>query len=66
MTRRRPGGGSGKPFDMPTDRRCNVLILHADQHRWDCLGAYGNREIQTPNIDALAADGAAYRNSFCC
>jgi len=66
VTRRRPGGQNGKPFDMPTDRRCNVLILHADQHRWDCLGAYGNREIRTPNIDALAADGTAYRNSFCC
>ncbi len=43
----------------------NVLLIHADQHRFDCLGAYGNKEIQTPNIDALARDGAVYHNSFC-
>jgi len=45
--------------------RPNILILHADQHRWDCLGAYGNADVRTPNIDALAADGVRYRESFC-
>ena len=29
----------------------HILIIHADQHRFDCIGAYGNSEIQTPNID---------------
>ena len=43
----------------------NILILHADQHRYDCLGAYGNPDVQTPNIDALAEDGIRYNNSFC-
>lgn len=43
----------------------NILIIHADQHRMDCLGAYGNTEIRTPNIDALAKDGVLFRNSFC-
>ena len=47
-------------------RRPNVLVIHTDQHRIDCLGAYGNREIRTPNLDALAADAVLYRNSFCC
>jgi arylsulfatase len=50
---------------MPTPNRPNILILHADQHRYDCLGAYGNPDVQTPNIDALAADGVRYNNSFC-
>ncbi len=45
--------------------RPNVLILHADQHRWDCLGCTGNADVQTPNVDRLAADGARYENSFC-
>ena len=48
-----------------SSRRPNVLIIHADQHRWDCLGAYGNSDIRTPNIDALAADGVRFDNSFC-
>jgi len=43
----------------------NVLVIHADQLRWDCLGAYGNRQVKTPNIDALAAAGVRFNNSFC-
>ncbi len=45
--------------------RPNVLIIHVDQHRMDCIGAYGNKDIKTPHIDALAADGVRFENSFC-
>lgn len=45
--------------------RPNVLVLHVDQLRVDCLGVYGNPDIKTPNIDRLAADGVRYTNSFC-
>lgn len=38
----------------------NVLILHADQHRADCIGAYGNCDVHTPNLDALASCGTLY------
>ena len=34
----------------------NILIIHVDQHRADCLGCYGGPDIRTPHIDALAAD----------
>ena len=51
---------------MPySDDRPTILLIHADQHRFDCLGAYGNPDVPTPNIDALAADGIRYENSFC-
>ena len=43
----------------------NIFILHVDQHRVDCLRCYGNSDIRTPNIDALAADGVRFANSFC-
>jgi arylsulfatase len=46
-------------------QRPNILLLHTDQHRIDCLGAYGNRDIRTPHLDALAADGVRFVNSFC-
>lgn len=42
----------------------NILILHLDELRQDCLGCYGNPDIQTPNIDALAADGVTYQNHY--
>ncbi|MFW6059569.1 MAG: sulfatase [Phycisphaeraceae bacterium] len=45
--------------------RPNILIIHTDEHRWDCLGAAGNPEIHTPHIDALARDGVWFANSFC-
>jgi arylsulfatase len=45
--------------------KINVLLIHADQHRMECLGAYGNPDVRTPHIDALAADGVRYENSFC-
>ncbi len=43
----------------------NVLLIMADQHRWDCLGAAGNTEVETPNLDRLAAEGVRYSNAFC-
>ena len=36
-----------------------------DNHRWDLLGCMGNRIIQTPYIDALAARGSLFANAFC-
>jgi arylsulfatase A-like enzyme len=45
--------------------RPNILLIHADQHRFDCLGAYGNPDIRTPHIDALAGEGVRFENSFC-
>ena len=43
----------------------NILVIHADQHRWDCLGCAGNKDIKTPNIDDLAKNGVIYEDSFC-
>ena len=41
-----------------------ILILTDDQGYWS-LGCYGNREIRTPNIDALAERGVKFENFFC-
>ncbi|NIA06435.1 MAG: sulfatase-like hydrolase/transferase [Actinobacteria bacterium] len=50
---------------MPPKNKPNILIIYTDEHRFDCLGAYGNTEVKTPNIDALAQNGVVYTNSFC-
>ena len=42
----------------------NILIFFADQLRADALGCYGNTVCQTPNLDALAASGTRFENSF--
>jgi len=44
--------------------RPNILLITADQMRWDCLGCLGNSVIQTPNLDRLGARGVVFRNAF--
>lgn len=38
----------------------NVLIIFTDQQRYDTIHAVGNEFIQTPNLDALAADSVIF------
>jgi len=57
--------GTGTVSGRPKAEQPNILLIHTDQHRIDCLGAYGNKQIKTPNIDALGADGDLFNNSFC-
>ena len=40
--------------------RPNIVFILTDDHRWDGFGASGNREIVTPNIDALAKEGIVF------
>ncbi len=42
----------------------NVILILCDQLRADCIGAYGNPCIQTPNIDALAASGTRFDHAY--
>ena len=42
----------------------NVILITIDTLRADHLGCYGYKQIKTPNIDALAADGARFERAF--
>jgi arylsulfatase len=44
--------------------RPNVLLICTDQQRYDALGASGNDEIDTPNLDRLAAEGVLFENCY--
>jgi arylsulfatase A-like enzyme len=44
--------------------RPNIVFLLGDDHRWDALGCMGNRIIQTPHLDGLAAQGSRFNNMF--
>lgn len=45
-------------------QRPNVLVLYTDQQRGDALGAAGNPEIVTPNLDRLATSGTRFSHHF--
>jgi arylsulfatase A len=41
-------------------KRPNVVLIMADDLGYGSLGCYGNKDIQTPNIDRLAANGMRF------
>ncbi len=47
----------------------NILLIQADQHRYDCLGSNGGGTVgallQTPTLDQLARDGINFTHAFC-
>src|SRR5438046_10462800 len=52
---------SAAPSANPT---LNVVVITIDTLRADHLGCYGYKEIRTPNIDALAAEGVRFERAY--
>ena len=42
----------------------NVVLITIDTLRADHVGCYGYKQIKTPNIDGLAADGVRFERAF--
>jgi len=42
----------------------NVVLITIDTLRADHVGCYGYKQIKTPNIDSLAADGVRFERAF--
>jgi arylsulfatase A-like enzyme len=47
-----------------TTARPNIVVLMADQQRYDSIGANGNPLVRTPNFDRLAAESANFSHCF--
>jgi choline-sulfatase len=57
-------GHGAEPVGSASVSRPNIVFLCTDdQARW-AIGAYGNRDIRTPNLDRLARRGAIFLNAF--
>ena len=46
------------------DRPPNILFLLFDKCRSDAIGAYGERDVHTPNLDFLAETGVRFANCY--
>ncbi len=46
------------------EKRPNILFILTDDQPQNCMGCMGNKFIQTPNMDRLAAEGVLFTNSF--
>ena len=54
----------GTAADCPA--RPNIVILLADDQGWGDLRVHGNTNLETPNIDSLARDGALFERFYVC
>ncbi|MEP3210621.1 MAG: arylsulfatase [Maribacter sp.] len=45
-------------------KRPNIVLILADDQGWGDLSMNGNVDINTPNIDALAKNGASFENFY--
>jgi len=52
-------------FAVPvsTAKPLNILVLYADDWRFDTLGCAGNSVVQTPNLDRLAKEGMRFTHN---
>lgn len=48
----------------PARRAKNILFITSDEMRGDVQGYSGNPDVQTPNLDALAARGCVFAKHF--
>ena len=48
----------------PEPKRPNIIFIMSDDHAYQAISAYGDKLIQTPNIDRLANEGARFDQCF--
>lgn len=44
--------------------RPNILLIYADQMRYDCMTPAGNRTVKTPHLQRLANEGLTFDNAY--
>jgi uncharacterized sulfatase len=57
------GGATFVPSTYAVTAQPNILLIAVDDLR-DVLGCYGNRVVQTPHIDRLAAGGVLFERAY--
>lgn len=45
-------------------KRPNILLITSDQQHFNTLGAF-NKEIKTPNLDKMIAEGTTFNRAYC-
>jgi arylsulfatase A-like enzyme len=50
---------------LAAEKKPNIVFILTDNHGAWTLGCYGNKEIRTPNIDRVAAEGMLFTRAYC-
>ena len=56
----RPDHSSAPAPKRAADPRPNLVFVFSDQQSSDMLGCYGNKQVISPNLDRLAAQGVRF------
>jgi len=56
--------GMGVAISAEVAKKPNVLFILADDMRPDCIGALGNPNIKTPNLDKLVERGMTFSRTY--
>jgi choline-sulfatase len=60
----KPSSFEEPPRPASSTGRTNIVMIMADQLRKDCVGAYGNKVIRTPNLDRIAREGIVFEHAY--
>jgi len=58
-------GQAGALYAVELPARPNILLILADDQRFDTIAALGCKEIKTPNLDGIARRGFRFTNAYC-
>lgn len=47
-----------------SDQRPNILLIHVDQWRADCLGFAGHPVVETPHLDRIWEEGTSFSQAY--
>ncbi|MDB4733635.1 sulfatase-like hydrolase/transferase [Planctomicrobium sp.] len=53
-----------QPADLQAADKPNILFVFADDQCFDTIHALGNKEVQTPNLDRLVAEGTTFTHCY--
>jgi len=56
--------GRGREAAAAARERPNILVVLSDDHSWEHVGCYGNKDIQTPNLDRFASEGMRFDRAY--
>ncbi|MHC4619675.1 MAG: arylsulfatase [Planctomycetota bacterium] len=59
-----PGCATVSPAATAKTKRPNIIFILADDLGYGDLGCYGQKEIKTPNIDRMAAEGMRFTQHY--
>lgn len=51
--------------EKQNSKKYNILFIIADDQKWNTIGALGNPEVKTPNLNKLSENAMIFRNAYC-